>query len=288
MVFENVRGQSLGVVRNHNLKTVLRLLYKQPYSCFEMAKIMKISAAAVRKNILALLSAGVIRVAEEDESRPKSRGGQHVRYCLCENDDIFMCLDMSNYGDKEIATCRIYSMAGNLLATKTFPMSQLISGEEIAAIIAGIKQLIAENGLNGKHIIKINVSVPGQINRKTGYFILSSRFENSEEVNLSRIFAQAFDSDVRVMNDTQYAALGSAANGEFEDKSYVYYVYVGAIGIGSAIFSDGNIWEGGDGFTGEIGILFCSFISFLVKVHAKFMNLQSNLCRIYSRFSSFM
>ena len=251
---EKIKGQSLGVVRNHNLKTVLHFLFKRPYSCFELAELMGISSPAVRKIIMELLNAGVVEIMEPDSTVTKSRGGQPVRYKLRENDNLFMCLDTSNYGDKEKVICRVYSTAGRMLVSESFAAPPVIGTEEIAEIISDIKRLLQQSELDYRKILTINIAVPGQVDKNNGKFILSSRFAKSPDLNLSEVFAHEFGAEVRVMNDTKYAALGAAVNGEFGDKNFIYYVYVGTGGISSVIYSEGSIWTGGFGFSGEIGL----------------------------------
>ena len=122
--------------------------------------------------------------------------------------------------------------------------------EHAAALI---QTILEDAGVPQTRVSCVGLAVGGLIEAETGRCILSTN-QNWKEVNLRELAEARFDIPVTVSNVTDAAALAEARLLAQDDCDNFVWIYAGT-GIGAAIVSQGQIFRGRSGFSGEIG--FC-------------------------------
>jgi len=253
----NLNGYSVDVVREHNLKLIMHFLYEKPKSCKELSIITGLSETAVKKNIVQLLENNMVQVYEEEDTKVKQIGRQHIRYIVDKNYGNFMLLDLSYSYDDLFFT----DILGNVLYHEKITISHDISVKEIENLVKHLKELIKERKYNIKEIA---ISVPGQINETTGKINYSSRFSVEAYPRFIEIFNDNFKNiDIYTKNDLRFSIYGDPSLDERSKNTIASYVFIG-YGIVSGFVKDGKIIQGLNGISGEIG---SSFVNDESSVH---------------------
>jgi glucokinase-like ROK family protein len=111
--------------------------------------------------------------------------------------------------------------------------------------------LAKEGGLRADRIQAVGVSVPGLVDVSSGRCVVAPNLE-WRDVPVRELVADAVNLPVEVRNGVQAGAIAEGRFGAARDlRSYVC-VDVGS-GVGAAIVTDGTVFFGDRGFTGEIG-----------------------------------
>ena len=125
-------------------------------------------------------------------------------------------------------------------------------------ISEGIDQLVqrmcvAINDVKNSDTKGVGLSVPGQVDVKTGVIIASTNipFDNTP---ISDIIKKETGLDSVLNNDANVAGLAEAAIGAGKNSDIVYYI-TWSTGIGGALIIDKKIINGKNMYTGEIGNL---------------------------------
>ncbi len=107
------------------------------------------------------------------------------------------------------------------------------------------------DGLPKESILGIGVACAGLIEPGTGKVLYSPNL-NWRDLPLKDMIARKLNYPVYVGNDVNMAALGELHYGAGIGKKHMICVFVGT-GIGGGIVIDGHLYEGANGFAGEIG-----------------------------------
>jgi len=119
-----------------------------------------------------------------------------------------------------------------------------------------IDQMVAEiqqitEGLPKESILGIGVACAGLIEPGTGKVLYSPNL-NWRDLPLRDMIASKVHAPVYVGNDVNMAALGELHYGAGIGKKQMVCVFVGT-GIGGGIVINGHLYEGANGFAGEVG-----------------------------------
>ena len=119
-----------------------------------------------------------------------------------------------------------------------------------------VDQMISEiqritEGLPKESVLGIGVACAGLIEPGTGKVLYSPNL-NWRDLPLKDMIASQINVPVYVGNDVNMAALGELHYGAGIGKKQMVCVFVGT-GIGGGIVIDGHLYEGANGFAGEIG-----------------------------------
>lgn len=241
----NYNGYSINIVREHNLKIITRLLYEKTLSCKELAEITDLSETAIKKNIAQLLDEGLVKVYSE-EIKKKSVGRQHIRYQINEDYGAFACIDLSHEHD----TILICDVCGNTLYLEKLNLKTFITKKDYNNICEIIKK---QSKLLNVRIHEIAISIPGQIDPKSGIVNFSSRIQGEENERIQEHFATQFpNSLILIQNDIRFAIKGDELLNSRSQDTVALYIQIG-YGIVSALVCNGKVIYGYKGIAGEIG-----------------------------------
>lgn len=129
--------------------------------------------------------------------------------------------------------------------------------------MAGSDHLISSLKLEMDHLIDqaikrsiepvgVGVGSPGSIERSTGRIHKSPNFRGWDDFPLRDKLVQMTTLPVYLANDVNAAAMGELKFGAGEDYRNFVMITLGT-GVGGALVIDGRLYDGAEGFAGEIG-----------------------------------
>ncbi len=138
-------------------------------------------------------------------------------------------------------------IAHGAVKTKT----QIPFSEQIAEMVACVRDTVGKAGLSEEDIISVGVGIPGIANQKTGEIIKCTNM-NWHHVPFREEFQALLNKPVYIDNDANVAALAESVAGISAGTDSSVFITIGT-GIGSGIILKGRIWNGYHGIGGELG-----------------------------------
>ncbi|MDR1565476.1 MAG: ROK family protein [Oscillospiraceae bacterium] len=238
------------LVRLTNQEAIIDTLRKKgPTSRTDLAKELDISNPSISKNINSLMKKGMVC-----EGEPVATEIGRKPVMLTFNPD---CLSVAavDFSGTEIRLC-ISNLVGRELKGKIIKGSEDFQPEDIQRTVNELEALAT-----GVKLSALCVSVPGHFNPSTGAVLYANRFKNCAEINLKELFEKSFKSlPLLIHNDVKLAVSGEQEFGHTNNTQNLMYVNVG-VGIGAGLLLDGKLYEGRNGYAGEIGQMVSGFSS---------------------------
>ncbi len=147
--------------------------------------------------------------------------------------------------------CALANLAGDI---DWYELEPIDSTNE-AAVLAICRRLIrdarAANG-SARPVLGIGVASPGLIGPAGE--VIYSKFMDWRKVSYRHEWEREFNLPVSVDNLVSLAALGESRYGRAADDSHFMYIEIG-YGVGAGIVIDGQLYQGRNGFAGEVGYM---------------------------------
>ncbi len=124
----------------------------------------------------------------------------------------------------------------------------------IPHLIALVEQTMERAGAGRERLRGIGIGISGVLDRASGTTLFWPKVPQWVNVPVKRIFAEHFRTFVEVEDSPRTMALAERRFGAGSGVDEFLYVMIGA-GTGSALFLDGRLYTGSDGFAGEFGHL---------------------------------
>lgn len=196
-----------------------------------------------------LISDGILE--ETDEMHNEMSGRNPVRLSVSKNATQIIGLYISRNG---LAAVR--STLDCKFAHKVYHPF----GEETAATLArAIKETLT--GLLASSpvaVAGIGVAVIGPLDAEKGLLLNPTHFFGISNFDIKGLIEQEFGIKTHVLNDMDASALAEMLFGTGKDERNFAYVGITS-GIGAGIISEGKLYQGGKGFSGELGHTSISF-----------------------------
>ncbi len=142
---------------------------------------------------------------------------------------------------------------GSIAAFERTPIDRLAGADHLlAALAAQIDRLLAAAAERAVTPVGIGVGSPGSIERATGRIHKSPNFKGWTDYPLRDELVRLTDLPVYLANDVNAAALGELKFGAGEDFENFVMITLGT-GVGGALVIGGRLYDGAEGFAGEIG-----------------------------------
>ncbi|UOQ45657.1 ROK family protein [Halobacillus salinarum] len=104
----------------------------------------------------------------------------------------------------------------------------------------------------GQEISGIGIGAPGPLDPKEGLILSPPNLPGWDDIPIVDDLSKVFQTNVRLSNDANAAALAEAKFGSGQGYESVFYVTV-STGVGGGLVVNGNVFEGAQGYAGEIG-----------------------------------
>lgn len=121
--------------------------------------------------------------------------------------------------------------------------------ESLLNLCSIINQFIGDSGVVREKIVGVCINLSGRINSQKGF---SYSYFFFEEKPLSEIIESQINIKTFLENDTRAMTYGEYNCGVVRDEKNVIFVNLG-IGVGIGIVSDGKLYYGKSGYSGEFG-----------------------------------
>ena len=240
--------QDLNRIRRKNQMDIFSLLRKGEQSCVSLTESLNISKVAIYSVIDDLLGQNIIRIQSDQSSKI---GRKPSLYSLNADFGLFAAVDFS---EKYIAV-DLFDIFGNVVEHQNAKNDNYLDKQDVYAVVDLLRDM-ERRRCNANYPLRcICIATPGRINRDTGYFWIAARFIDPKEINLEKIFTEAFDCRVIVKNDMNMAAIGINNHPDLIDIPNSLLLHIGS-GIGAALFLNGKCYEGEHNAACEFGSTF--------------------------------
>ncbi len=236
-----------GTIKENNQQLIIDTLVKNgATSRAELAKILKLSAPSVSKNINDLIERKIlIEIGEGD-----SIGGRRpilVQFNF--NYGYIIGVDMSGQ-DLKIA---LANLSSEIVELRTIDIANINIGKKILDIIAeNIFDIFNKNNLKTEKLLAIAIGFPGIIEDNGRILALPMWLYLWEDLNIKEELRKTFNVEIIFKNDMNLAALGESVYGV--GKVYKNLVFVSIdIGVGAGIILNNTLYEGNRLAAGEVG-----------------------------------
>ncbi|MEH7333059.1 ROK family protein [Neobacillus drentensis] len=250
------------IVKKNNKALVLQLIIeKEPISRADIAQVSGLHKATVSSLVNELLEEELIF-----ESGPGESSGGRRPVILHFNKVAGFAIGI-DIGVNYVLSV-LTDLKGNILIEKNHPLEQTVYSEIMSIVKNMIQSLIDEMPGSRYGIVGIGVGVPGIVN-KEGAVLLAPNL-GWKNVQLKTDLENEFRVPVMIENEANAGAVGEQQFGAGQDYQNIIYISAG-IGIGVGIILNKVLYQGRNGFSGEMGHM-------IIDINGKLCNCGSRGC----------
>ncbi|MDN3017123.1 ROK family protein [Paenibacillus sp. BSR1-1] len=232
------------IVKKNNKALVLQLIIeKEPISRADIAQVSGLHKATVSSLVNELLEEELIY-----ESGPGESSGGRRPVILHFNKVAGFAIGI-DIGVNYVLSV-LTDLKGNILIEKNQPLAQTVYSEVMSTVKNMIQSLINEMPGSRYGIVGIGAGVPGIVN-KEGSVLLAPNL-GWKNVQLKTDLENEFRVPVMIENEANAGAVGEQQLGAGQDYQNIIYISAG-IGIGVGIILNKVLYQGRNGFSGEMG-----------------------------------
>ncbi len=237
-------------IKKNNQVLILKTLLKEgAISRADLARSLKMSKPAINEHIEALVSHGIIKFRGEQNAL--ARGGRKALLIEPnENYKFIIAVDL-NFLNPLFA---LGNMNGNPVDKFNVVLKKNPTPEEMQKVFfESIDLLIHKNNISIDDVGIIMISSPGIIDKTKNQLLTANpQFHHISKFNFKNILELHYKVPVFIKNDVNMAAIGEKKFLNNTDFENVFYISCG-LGLGSALFINGELYEGKNNTAGEVG-----------------------------------
>lgn len=232
------------VVKKNNKALVLQLIMeKEPISRADIAQVSGLNKATVSSLVNELLEEELIYESGPGES---SGGRRPVILHFNKIAGYSIGIDIGvNY-----ILCVLTDLKGNIVIEKNQTVHKTSYATTIEMVKEMIQSLIAEMPSSRYGIVGIGVGVPGIVNIE-GTVLLAPNL-GWKTIQIKKDLEDVFHVPVIIENEANAGAFGEQQFGIGQNYQNIIYISAG-IGIGVGIILNNELYQGKNGFSGEMG-----------------------------------
>ena len=229
--------------KQHNRDLVLRTIFaNESISRAEVARVTHLTRTTVSDVVSGLLAEGLV----EEVGRGESLGGKSPILLSIVADSRYL-IGLNLAQDK--FTGAIVNLRGEIKEMVESPVHDDNGENALNLVYQMIDQLMKKKI---KPIVGIGVGTPGLVNTREGVVVNAVNLE-WQDLPLSQLLEKKYKVPVRVLNDSQAAAIGEFVYGGAHAPDENMVVVNVIHGIGAGILINGRLFQGDGGGAGEIG-----------------------------------
>src|SRR5690606_32589889 len=237
---ESAKNRKSALNKVRLLKTVFR---QEQMAVGDLSQGMGLSFPTVNGIILDLQESGLVVAKEKGES---IGGRKPILYQV--NDGVFnvLCVEIERFSIRFV----VLDNNNNVVCRpKSYPFEISVEACKVDDLVQSIHRYIAELCVDLNSISAIGLNMPGLVNSNT---LTNHTFYTAPGFSLGDFLREKFNKYVVVINDVKAAAFSELAYGAARQKKNVLVILMDW-GIGLGIISNGEVYMGNDGFSGEMG-----------------------------------
>lgn len=214
-------------------------------SLADLGKEMDLTVPTVTKLVGELIEDGYVI----DFGKQETNGGRRPNiYGLNPDSGYFLGVDIKHFR----INLAMINFKGDLMQTKCdIPFQYENSEANLETLCDNIDDFIKSLNIERKKIFSVGINISGRVNSETGHSY--SRYFFSEKP-LSEIFQERLGIHVSIDNDSRAMAYGEYLKGVVHGEKNILFINV-SWGLGMGIITDGKLYYGKSGFSGEFGHL---------------------------------
>lgn len=229
--------------KQHNRDLVLRTIFaNESISRAEAARVTRLTRTTVSDVVNGLLAEGLVK----EVGRGESLGGKSPILLSIVPDSRYL-IGLNLAQDK--FTGAIVNLRGEIKEMVESPIHDDNGENALNFVYQMIDQLMKKKI---KPIVGIGVGTPGLVNTREGVVVNAVNLE-WQNLPLSQLLEKKYKIPVRVLNDSQAAAIGEFVYGGAHAPDENMVVVNVIHGIGAGILINGRLFQGDGGGAGEIG-----------------------------------
>jgi predicted NBD/HSP70 family sugar kinase len=250
------------VVKKNNKALVLQLIMeKEPISRADIAQVSGLNKATVSSLVNELLAEELIYESGPGES---SGGRRPVILHFNKIAGYSIGIDIGvNY-----VFCILTDLKGTILIEKNRVVNKTPYAATMDIVKEMVQSLIDEMPSSKYGIVGIGVGVPGIVN-KEGTVLLAPNL-GWKNMNIQKELEDLFHVPVIIENEANAGAFAEQQFGTAQDFQNIIYISAG-IGIGVGIILNKELYQGKNGFSGEMGHM-------IIEMNGKSCNCGSKGC----------
>jgi len=240
-----VGGSSRSAMKMQRLKNsiIKYFISSGAFTIAELSEITNFSIPTVTKIINELLEDEIIF----DLGKVDTQGGRRPNtYGINPKSAFYMGVEVN----RTSVTIAIQDLANEIVRIKEgIPFVLVNSRDSLDNLCSLINKFVSSSNIAKSDIIGVCINLTGRINSKEG---LSYNFFFFEEDSLSSIIESKIHIPVFLENDTRAMAFGEYKAGVVDKEQNVIFVNM-SWGVGIGIISNGRLYYGKSGYSGEFG-----------------------------------
>jgi len=237
----------IGSQDNINKMIILNVIKEHaPVSRTEVTRITGLSGASVTKFVNDLIKMGLVK----EDGWESSKGGRRpILLKLVPESRFAIGVDLGAANLRVV----VVNLEAKII-TKITKKTRANEGKEkvFKRMIAAIYEAIDASKVDKSKIKGIGIGISGIIDHKRGICLFCPNIKGWENVPVKKLIEEEFGVQVSVDDCARTMALAEHWYGLAQRIENFIFVNIG-IGVGSGIFTNGQIYRGGRGTAGELG-----------------------------------
>jgi glucokinase-like ROK family protein len=211
----------------------------------ELGKEMDLSVPTITKLVSELIEEGYVI----DFGKVETAGGRRPNiYGLNPDSGCFLGVDIKRFR----VNLALINFKGELIDTQlSVPFNYENTAESFDSLCKIINDYVSKLSIPKSKILSAGINISGRINTQTGHSYSMYYFN---EQPLTEIFHERLGIHSTIDNDSRAMAYGEYMNGIVGDEKNVLFVNC-SWGLGLGIITNGQLYYGKSGFSGEFGHL---------------------------------
>lgn len=240
-------AHNVATIKNDNRALILNLIRKSPVSRADISKITGLSKSSVTMITNSLISEGQIKEIGRDKS---SVGRKPILLDIVADFKYAAGIILHR---REVTVC-LTDLKYEVFAIRSRNINEFSSGEEILNYTSDtVLKLIEENDLPIEKCIGIGISSPGPLDREAGVILSPPRLDVLKNLAVvDGVRERTAMKNILLENNAVVLAMREKVM-KYGKNMHNFMSVIISHGIGSAIVTDGEIYRGAAGFSGELG-----------------------------------
>lgn len=211
----------------------------------ELGKEMDVSVPTITKLVSELIEEGFVI----DFGKVETTGGRRPNiYGLNPDSGYFLGVDIKRFR----INIALINFKGEIIESKySIPFSYENTQDSFDKLCVIINDFVKQLSVPKKKILSAGINISGRVNTETGHSYSLYYFN---EKPLTETFQERLGLHVTIDNDSRSMAYGEYVSGTVKNEKNVIFVNV-SWGLGLGIITDGKLYYGKSGFSGEFGHL---------------------------------
>lgn len=231
-------------LKESNLMEIVRTLhFNQINTRSTLAKQLGVTQAAITKLVNELMQYSLV----SEEAVIAGKKGRPAIQLKFNGERILVLTGRIN---RDYISCAIYDLNGTLYEYSERKISSSTRANEAVAMFGDLGSSMLNKA--DRRVIGLGMALPGPFDARHGRIALMSGFPGWEYIDLQKELTDRLQLPVFLEHDANCGALAELWYGDDRTVENMVYI-VGDRGVGAGIILGGRVYQGEQGFAGEIG-----------------------------------